>query len=617
MATMFGANPMSPEPPWWEALMNRPRLAAGSPQFGAGGPTAAPQQGNPITAGALGALQNFGGQIFNPPSQAIALAPQVFALPAAVGWASRTFGGKPEAAPAADPAQLMAGWDFSAPAGAPGTVPGQKAVPAQTPWNQPEMLIDSLLGGAAQYTSGKRTPEKQQQLIAAWEAGGKKGVKPADNSFHLTDQARDFIPPKGMSMQQAADLLKATGKFAEVINEKNHVHVAWAKKPDVFTMPGLPGVPDMSSMIPDPTRPTHLDMPDAPQMAQGPARPEAEQMDVQGTLEMLREFAPPEYDKEKAQKGRLKDVLAGIGAGAARADVRQGVGAMLAAIGAGASGAATAWDKEARQDEKASAEATRLFDLGLAKMGIDMESTNRGTRNANSDRKWQDARDKLTTDFTNAQSAWDVATKEAITNLGLDNQYLRDVDQAKYARAQSAMRSIEQNVDITSRQILGQQDLDLKRFLFQEERSAKAATDDQVKVMSGMLAGIGVDPKVAAANKDVVGLNAAQGALYIAANNKPAAINALGREMAFTGQYKNLPDKKLVGQIDLLAKTDPELAAATLGRLLNEGEAADPGSALAWAKTSAAQGYPVGQLFLRHLKQPAPAVQGGTNGRAR
>jgi len=600
-------NPTSPAPPWWETTpwwQVRPKLADPTTWPGASQAVGTVAT-SPVVAGAAGAAQNLLPQFMAPTQQMAMAAPNVFGPRFVAQGLFDKFGPKGAPAPAAptDAASLMQGWEFNVPrAGA----ADPTAIPAQTPWNQPEVLIDSLLGGAATYTSGKRTPEDNRRV------GGAK------NSLHLADQARDFIPPKGMSMKQAADLLKATGAFEEVINEGDHVHVAWSAKPDVFTMPNLPGMPDMSGMIPDPSRPSHLDLPDAPQMGFAPDRPAAEEVDVQKTLEMLREFAPPGYDKEKAQKGRLKEVLAGIGAGAARADVRDGVGAMLAAIGAGASGAATAWDREARQDEKAAAEATRLFDLSLARLGIDLESTNRGTRNANADRKWQDQRDRLTTDFTNKQSAWEVATREAVTNLGLDNQYLRDVDQAKYARAQAAMRSIEQNVDITSQQILGQRDLDLKRFLFQEERSAKAATDDQIRTVSGMLSAIGVDPKVAAANKDPVGLNAAQGALYIAANNKTAAINALGREMAYAGTYSTLPDEKIRNEIAMLAKQDPELAAAALGRLLNEGERADPGSALAWAKTSAAQGLPVGQLFLRHLKEPASAAgQGGTNGGAR
>ena len=51
-------------------------------------------------------------------------------------------------------------------------------------------------------------------------------AKGVSNSFHLTDDARDFVPPKGMSM--AAFHAKLKGEFGsqyDVINEGDHVHV--------------------------------------------------------------------------------------------------------------------------------------------------------------------------------------------------------------------------------------------------------------------------------------------------------------------------------------------------------------------------------------------------------
>jgi hypothetical protein len=62
-------------------------------------------------------------------------------------------------------------------------------------------------------TSRKRTPEQNRR------AGG------AARSYHLTDQARDFTPPPGMSMSQLATQLKQTLPGFKVINEGDHVHV--------------------------------------------------------------------------------------------------------------------------------------------------------------------------------------------------------------------------------------------------------------------------------------------------------------------------------------------------------------------------------------------------------
>lgn len=62
-------------------------------------------------------------------------------------------------------------------------------------------------------TSRQRSPAKNASV------DGK------DNSFHLTDQARDFVPPQGMTMGALAAKLKTAFPGFDVINEGNHVHV--------------------------------------------------------------------------------------------------------------------------------------------------------------------------------------------------------------------------------------------------------------------------------------------------------------------------------------------------------------------------------------------------------
>ena len=63
-------------------------------------------------------------------------------------------------------------------------------------------------------TSRQRSAAKNAQV---------GGVK---NSYHMTDNARDFVPPKGMDMGSLASKLKATfGAGYDIINEGDHVHV--------------------------------------------------------------------------------------------------------------------------------------------------------------------------------------------------------------------------------------------------------------------------------------------------------------------------------------------------------------------------------------------------------
>ena len=74
-------------------------------------------------------------------------------------------------------------------------------------------------------TSGRRSPDEQRRLIAQWEAGGRRGIRPSDTSFHLQDRARDLVPPAGMSMGQLEGKMRQAG--FRVLNEGDHVHVSW------------------------------------------------------------------------------------------------------------------------------------------------------------------------------------------------------------------------------------------------------------------------------------------------------------------------------------------------------------------------------------------------------
>jgi uncharacterized protein YcbK (DUF882 family) len=56
-------------------------------------------------------------------------------------------------------------------------------------------------------------------------AAHNRAVGGVANSYHLTDQARDFVPPPGMSMAMLHSRLAAAMPTLQVINEGDHVHV--------------------------------------------------------------------------------------------------------------------------------------------------------------------------------------------------------------------------------------------------------------------------------------------------------------------------------------------------------------------------------------------------------
>lgn len=76
--------------------------------------------------------------------------------------------------------------------------------------------IESAVSGSipgATVTSRQRSPDKNAAV------GG------VPNSFHLSDNARDFVPPQGMTTAQMAERLKAQMPGYDVVDERTHVHV--------------------------------------------------------------------------------------------------------------------------------------------------------------------------------------------------------------------------------------------------------------------------------------------------------------------------------------------------------------------------------------------------------
>jgi len=500
------------------------------------------------------------------------------------------------------------------------TQSGQPAPPAATPWS---FGGPAAQGGNQLSLNGiampQFAPSSRDSFAALLAAQGhtitskdrsKKDndrVNGVANSYHLQPGRALDVVPKGMTTKQFKDQLAATGiPFTELLDEGDHVHIALPKDP--FEMPALQGLdPSMANTLPLPNAPRQVDLPNAPEMPVMPDRPQIAELPVADMMEELRKFAPKAFDEKAANEGRLGAVLMGLAQGAASVDAKQGISAVLAAMGAGASRVATTWDQQVKADRKETEEAVRLFELGLTRQGIDWKLANQDRQQQNRERQWEDARDKLMTGYQNKVNQWETDTREYLTNNNILREYDRDLLNAKTARARAAMSIIEMNTQLTNQQITGQADLDLKRFLYMDEKSSKMLTEDLSKAVAQSAAQLGLDPKVVYQNKDAVGQNALQGLAYIHAKNKNAAINSLGAEVVLSGRYDLLPAAKQK-EIEGLARQSPELAAAAAGRLLNEAEA-DPklaGTALNVARVLAGEGRPLGTAFMAYARPTNP-----------
>jgi hypothetical protein len=102
------------------------------------------------------------------------------------------------------------------------------------PWIE-ETAVKAIPGIVV--TSRQRTPEKNRAV------GG------VPNSYHLTNNARDFVPPKGMDMRTLAAELKALyGSDYDVINEGNHIHVE-PSRTNRYLSGGLHIAPDYMNKV--------------------------------------------------------------------------------------------------------------------------------------------------------------------------------------------------------------------------------------------------------------------------------------------------------------------------------------------------------------------------------
>jgi hypothetical protein len=124
--------------------------------------------------------------------------------------------------------------DLNAPPGAPATAP--TSVTTNTPASGASGSaistgLDRLGKLGVTMTSAYRSPEHNADV------GG------VANSQHLTGQAVDLVPPKGMSMAQLAAAAQQSMPGAKVINENDHVHVQWGSSAPPATPAAAGGIP--------------------------------------------------------------------------------------------------------------------------------------------------------------------------------------------------------------------------------------------------------------------------------------------------------------------------------------------------------------------------------------
>lgn len=198
---------------------------------------------------------------------------------------------------------------------------------AGTPGTYGKFFEDTALSAipGIRVTSRKRTPEENARV------GG------VPNSFHQTDDARDFVPPEGMTMKQLAAALR--GKFGsnfDVLDEGDHVHVEPGPKAGArsasrhyFTSPeagarsasseagALDALIEAQSVIPernlDTAQGRAMSVEDSVSLAQRFMRPSKELLDAEDKQRARLEKMGSDEAYEEARKDSLADFMATVG----------------------------------------------------------------------------------------------------------------------------------------------------------------------------------------------------------------------------------------------------------------------------------------------------------------
>jgi uncharacterized protein YcbK (DUF882 family) len=85
--------------------------------------------------------------------------------------------------------------------------------------------VPALRVSAATFSTGFRGLPGERVTSTRRSPARNRAVGGVTNSFHLTGQARDSVPPPGMSMGAYAAELRRLNPGMDVINEGDHVHI--------------------------------------------------------------------------------------------------------------------------------------------------------------------------------------------------------------------------------------------------------------------------------------------------------------------------------------------------------------------------------------------------------
>lgn len=297
--------------------------------------------------------------------------------------------------------------------------------------------------------------------------------------------------------------------------------------------------------LPNPANYADISFGAPPQRGTPPPRPLGEQIDVPALTAQFERYAPHAPDLARQHRLEFNDILAGMASGALGVDpVTRGVGGMLLGAGAGAAGARARAERMNDAEQTAWEESMRQFGLDVTRVGVQAQEANRATRNANANLTYQDAYDATERAFNNAQDTFHTNLEQLQFNTGRRDTLTQRTEAAQTARAQARLGIYQSNVGTTNQAGQQQQELDLRRYLNDQQLALSGL--DGIALQRQTMA-LATSEGLLAADHSPLTQNAFQGAAALVAGNAPGAVNAFAQELAMSGHVPDVVTEILHG----------------------------------------------------------------------
>lgn len=313
--------------------------------------------------------------------------------------------------------------------------------------------------------------------------------------------------------------------------------LAQASPGNPFVSRGVPFVDPQAamSMIPNPARVGHVDLPDAPVLAADPARPQYAPLDVAALLAPLQAASAPVQPDEAARQkdlrfGDIQGAIQGGLIGLAGGPLGVLIGAALGGLNSHSSGR-----RGQLAEDKALKEQQRKVAMTLAAQGLDLNLQNQGREDRNLDQAFLTEKNQVDTGNTNAINANQRMVEEILKNAGIDQFNVAAQNDTNRTRASVGISALEGAAAAAGQANREQSALDAAALNYNQGTKGLQTRANQI------LAGVGIPAERLDGAKPDASLDNVRNTAYaVAANNVEGALSGMASEIVTNGLAKDI-----------------------------------------------------------------------------